>query len=192
MSKISLVTGNSHKAEELRQVLPELVQVDIDLPEVQAIDSCEVIAAKLMEARKRLCIGVIVVEDTALHLACLNGFPGALIKWLLASVDCGGVYDLCHKMENYRAEARTVLGYLPEGSEEPFFVDACLQGTISPPRGTRGFGWDKIFMPDGNNKTLAEMDVAELQATKMRRKAAEELASHLLDPPAVRGVNQAE
>ncbi len=181
MPEISLVTGNLHKVEELRQVIPGLVQVDIDLPEVQAVDSREVIAAKLKIARGHVHSGDIIVEDTALHLECLNGFPGALIKWLLACVDCDGVHELCHRMGNLRAEARTVFGYLADNSEKPLFVDACLHGTISLPRGANGFGWDRIFIPDGKNTTLAEMSVAELQAIKMRRRAAEKLARHLLD-----------
>lgn len=179
MLRVNLVTGNHHKAEELRSVLPGIVQVDIDLSEVQAVDSREVIAAKLIEARKHLPKGALMVEDTALHLAGLNGFPGALIKWLLVSVGCQGIYNLCGKLGNYEAEARTVLGYVPDGSDLPVFFDASIQGVISPPAGERGFGWDSIFTPKGSNKTLAEMPESELQAVKMRRTAAEKLVRWL-------------
>jgi inosine triphosphate pyrophosphatase len=179
MSRITFVTSNCHKVDELRQVFPAMVQADIDLPEVQAVDSRDVVAAKLAEARSRLPIGAIIVEDTALHLACLNGFPGALIKWLLASVRCKGVYDLCHGLGNFEAEARTVLGYLPEHTATPMFFDACLRGRICPPKGNHGFGWDPIFEPEGTEKTLAELLDAERHAVKMRRRAAEKLANYL-------------
>ena len=189
LRKIVMVTGSRHKTEELREVLPDLVQESIDLCEVQAIDSRDVIAAKLREARQHVRIGAIIVEDTALHLACLNGFPGALIKWLLSSVGCQGIYDICDRMGNCEAKARTVLGYLPEGTDAPLFFDDTLDGTICPPKGSHGFGWDPVFTPHGFRKTLAEMEEAELRSIKMRRKAAEKLAKHLdccatsSDPP---------
>lgn len=181
MSLITLhfITGNRHKAEELQSIFPTLEQVEIDLPEIQTVDSREVINYKLIEGRKRLPDGAIVVEDTALHLECLNGFPGALIKWLLSSIGCDAIYDLCTKMGDLRAKACTVIGYLGEGEETPRFFDASLSGKIASPRGSHGFGWDPIFIPEGSNKTLAELDPADLQAVKMRRLAAEELARYL-------------
>jgi len=178
-SPVHFITGNRHKFSELADMLRGVVQVDIDLPEVQAVDSRDVISAKLAVARARMPGKAILVEDTALHLACLKGFPGALIKWLLSSVGCQGIYDLCDRMGNYEATALTVLGYLPEGTEAPLFFNATLEGTIGPPKGSNGFGWDPIFAPNGFRRTLAEMEEAELRSIKMRRKAAEKLAKHL-------------
>lgn len=176
---LCLISGNSHKFDELRSVIRNLVQVNIDLPEVQGVDSRDVISAKLTEARKHFSKGAILVEDTALHLLCLKGFPGALIKWLLSSVGGKGIYDLCEKLGNFEATARTVLGYLPEGTDAPLFFDDTLDGIICPPKGANGFGWDPIFIPHGFSKSLAEMDESELQAIKMRRKAADKLVKHL-------------
>ena len=181
LSAICFVTSNQGKVDELQSVLPLISRVDIDLPEIQAIDSREVIAVKLTEARRRLPASAIIVEDTALHLGCLNGFPGALIKWLLHSVGCQGIYDLCMRMGGFEAQACTVLGYLAEDSDVPLYFDGTLNGTICSPKGERGFGWDPIFVPHGHHKTLAEMEEAELVAIKMRRIAAEKLAVHLRD-----------
>lgn len=180
-SSVHLITGNIHKFSELANSLCCLVQVDIDLPEIQAIDSRDVIAAKLAEARVRQPNRAILVEDTALHLSCLNGFPGALIKWMLDRVKCQGIYDLCQRMGDTRAEARTVLGFLAEDSDTPLFFNDTIEGAISPPRGTNGFGWDPIFIPAGSAKTFAEMDMAEKMAFSMRRKAAEKLARYLTE-----------
>jgi XTP/dITP diphosphohydrolase len=176
---IRFISGNEHKASELREAIAGLAQADIDLPEIQSVDSRAVIAAKLLAAREKIREGAILVEDTALHLACLNGFPGALIKWMLESVGCEGIHRLCAAVGDCGAEARTVLGYLPEGSEEPQFFDDTLLGTICAPRGRNGFGWDPIFVPKGLEKSLAEMTEEELRSIKMRRRAAEKLVRFL-------------
>ena len=172
---VHFITGNCHKFSELADIIPGLVQVDIDLPEIQAVDSQDVIAAKLAEARSRMPGKAILVEDTALHLACLNGFPGALIKWMLSSCGCAGIHRLCVGRGNCDAEARTVLGYLPADDSQPRFFDAVLQGTIVEPKGQSGFGWDPIFVPRGYEVSLAQLSEDVLRSIKMRRRAAEKV-----------------
>lgn len=172
-SSVYFITGNCHKFSELADILPDLVQVDIDLPEVQAVDSRDVIAAKLAEARARMPGKAILVEDTALHLSCLNGFPGALIKWMLSSCGCEGIHRLCAAMGDHGAEARTVFGYLAADDNEPRFFDAMLAGRICAPAGKSGFGWDRIFVPAGHDVSLAELPESVLRSIKMRRRAAE-------------------
>jgi len=172
---IYFITGNRDKYSELAEILPVLVQVDIDLPEVQAIDSRDVIAAKLAEARERMPGKAILVEDMAGHLACLNGFPGAMIKWMLSACGCEGIYRMCAAMGEPSAEARTVLGYLAAADREPLYFVAVLTGCIRAPMGNSGFGWDPIFVPSGHEVSLAEMPEAILRSIKMRRRAAERL-----------------
>jgi len=177
--RISFITSNEKKAVELKTIFPTLEQIDIDLPEIQSINAKDVIYHKLVEGRKHLPNGAIFVEDTALHLACLNGFPGALIKWLLNSIGCDGIHALCEKLGNNQAKALTVIGFLGEGKKSPIFSHSSLKGTIASPRGKNGFGWDPIFVPEGMKKSLAEMSSRELEAIKMRRKAAEKMAMSL-------------
>lgn len=179
-SSVHFITGNRHKFSELADILPGLVQVDIDLPEVQAVDSRDVIAAKLTEARERMPDKAILVEDTALHLACLNGFPGALIKWMLSSCGCEGIHRLCAAMGEHGAEARTVLGYLPADDNEPRFFDAVLAGRICAPAGQSGFGWDPVFVPADYDVSLAELPESVLRSIKMRRRAAELFRDEIL------------
>lgn len=176
---VHFITGNSHKFSELADILPDLVRVDIDLPEVQAVDSRDVIAAKLSAARGQMPGKAILVEDTALHLSCMNGFPGALIKWLLASLGCDGIHNLCLRSGDDGAHARTVLGYLGAESNQPVFCEGTLDGKICSPRGKNGFGWDPVFTPDGFSKSLAEMYESELRPIKMRRRAAKRLLDYL-------------
>jgi len=176
---VHFITGNCHKFIELADIIPGLVRVDIDLPEVQAVDSRDVIAAKLSAARAQMPDKAILVEDTALHLSCLNGFSGALIKWMLSSCGCDGVYRLCVAMGDDRAEARTVLGYLAAGDKDPRFFEAVLAGRICAPAGNNGFGWDPIFVPSGYSVSLAELPESFLRSIKMRRRAAEKLRGAL-------------
>jgi len=179
-SPVHFITGNRHKFSELADILPDLVQVDIDLPEVQAVDSRVVIAAKLSAAREQMPDKSIVVEDTALHLSCMNGFPGALIKWMLSSCGCEGISRLCSAMGDHGAEARTVLGFLAADDNAPRFFDAVLAGRICAPAGKSGFGWDPIFAPTGYDVSLAELPENVLRSIKMRRKAAELFRNDIL------------
>lgn len=172
-SPVHFITGDLNKFSELADILPGLVWVANDLPEVQAVDARDVIAAKLAEARVRMPGKAILVEDTALHLSCLNGFPGALIKWMLTSCGCEGIYRLCAAMGDHGAEARAVLGYLAANDNEPRFFDAVMAGTICAPAGKSGFGWDPIFVPAGYGVSLAELPESALRSIKMRRRAAE-------------------
>lgn len=176
---IYLITGNKGKLEEFKTFLPQLNHLDIDLPEIQSLDPRVVVQSKLIEARKvEKNIGLIV-EDTALYLDCLNGFPGALIKWLLESMKDTGIYNICKSIENYGAKAETIIGYLPDNSNEAEFFAGTLLGTISKPNGKKGFGWDTVFVPEGYNQTFAQLDANERRKTKMRYKAIEKLAARL-------------
>ena len=80
--KLYFVTGNKTKFEEVRAMVSNVEQVDIDLPEIQEIDAREIIRFKLQEALKR-AEGSFIVEDTSLYMDCLNGLPGPLVKWFL-------------------------------------------------------------------------------------------------------------
>ena len=73
----------------------------------------------------------------------------------------------------------TCLGYVAENGEVTTF-QADLAGMISPmPRGENGFGFDQIFVPEGEERTLAEMSTLEKQVFNPRRQALEKLADFL-------------
>ena len=80
--KIYFITGSKGKFEEVKQIIPEIIQKDIYLPEIQETDAKKIIANKLQEALKHVKSGC-VVEDTSLYIASLNGLPGPLIKWFI-------------------------------------------------------------------------------------------------------------
>jgi non-canonical purine NTP pyrophosphatase (RdgB/HAM1 family) len=177
--KLYFITGNEGKFAEVSASVPGLERISLDLPEIQSLDPQEVIAAKLRRARKYNAERAYIVEDTGLHLACLNGFPGPLVKWLLESVGCVGIAGLCQKYDNFEAAAETVIGLRLPDFEEPEFFHGHLKGRIVSMDGSGGFGWDPIFVPEGENQTLASMKSDKPTIPKMRREAAEQLAQFI-------------
>lgn len=171
-------TSNQHKLSELQRVLAvPIEQVQIDLPEVQAIDVQTVVEAKAKAAYDAIKQPVIV-EDTGLGFHAWNGLPGALITWFLQSVDVTGICAMLHGFATRKATAETWIG-LYDGAE---FVSFCgkTDGTITEmPRGTGGFGWDSIFVPDGYSQTFAELAAEQKLTFSMRTEAARQLKDFL-------------
>lgn len=165
------ITGNKGKYEEVKSILGNVEQLEMDLPEIQSINAHEIIKAKLLEAKKH-GKGEYIVEDTSLYMDCLNGLPGPLIKWFLKTVGNDGLYKIADKMDDYGAEALTIVGYVKGG--EIYFFEGSVKGKITEPKGT-GFGWDPIFKPDGFEKTFGEMTKEEKNGISMRRKALNKL-----------------
>ena len=166
---IYFITGNKNKFKEVKAILPEVEQLNIDLPEIQEIDAQEIIKAKL-EAALEHHDGGFIVEDTSLYLDCLNGLPGPLIKWFMKTIGNEGLYELAVKMDDNRAQAKTIIGYAKSKDE---------YGQIVAPGHTSKFGWDPIFKPDDSDKTYAQMSPEEKNANSMRRLALDKLKNSL-------------
>lgn len=171
------ITGNKDKYKEVQAVLPQVEQLDIDLPEIQSLDAHEIIQAKLIEAQKHQT-GEFIVEDNSLYLEGIKGLPGPLIKWFLKTVGNDGLYKMAEAFGNFNAEAKVVIGYSNIAGEISFF-EGSTKGTIVPARGSEGFGWDPIFQPDGYTKTFAEMNPEEKNEFSMRRIAVNKLKEQL-------------
>lgn len=166
------ITGNANKLREAQAVLPEVEQLDIELPEIQDVNAHEIIKAKLGEAQKHHR-GRFIVEDTSLYLKGMNGLPGPLIKWFLKTVGNEGIARLAHDFGD-EAEAKTVVGYSDDAGGTEFF-EGSVKGRIVEPRGGTNFGWDPVFLPDGFDKTFAEMDAEQKNSISMRRLALNRL-----------------
>jgi len=162
----------------VKTLLPQVVKLDINLPEIQHIDPQVVITAKLQEASSHYP-GRFIIEDTSLSLACLNGLPGPLIKWFLQALGNDGLFKLASKMGDLAAIASTVIGYRASASEI-FFFSAIISGSLVAPRGKSGFGWDPIFQPDRHTKTFAQMTAQEKSLVSMRQMAVAKLKHHLM------------
>lgn len=172
------LTGSKSKFEEIKTVLDNIEQFEIDLSEIQELDPHKIITAKLFEAKTALKGNhSLIVEDTSLYLDALNGLPGPLIKWFMKTIGNEGLYKIANAFGNYGAEAKTIIGYT-DGQKTEFF-EGIVKGTIVEPRGETGFGWDPIFQPEGHTKTFAEMSAEEKNSLSMRKLAAEKLRNYL-------------
>lgn len=175
-------TGNKNKFSEVKSMLGniELEMLEIYLPEIQEVDLEEVVKAKLSETLKH-CRGPVIVEDTGLYLECLSGLPGPLIKWFEERMGLQGIYDMCKKLGEDAAVARTIIGYA-ESQNKIFFFEGKIKGKIVPPRKGKGFGWDAIFIPEGHDKAFSEMSSEEKNSVSMRWKALSALKEFLESP----------
>jgi len=178
-----LVTGNRNKVAEAETALGGPIEsIALDLPEIQSLDLAEVVAAKADDAWRRLG-RPLVVEDTALSLAPLGGFPGPLVKWLLESVGVEGIARLGHALGDPKAIAACALVYkFGPGADDRLTATAEVPGRLAhPPRGPGGFGWDPAFQPDGHDRTLGEMSDEEKDEAGPRGRVWRELTARLRD-----------
>lgn len=174
---LSFITGNKNKYEQVKSIIPDVQQLDIDLVEIQELDAKKVIEHKLREALKQTRSEVFV-EDTSLYIEGLGGLPGVLTKWFIKSIGTEGIYKMAHAFNKYEARAVTIIGYA-KAENEIIFFEGEDKGTIVEPRGDLGFGWDPIFVPQGSTKTYGEMDFEERSRTSMRKVATVKLKEFL-------------
>ncbi len=173
------VTGRPEKALEAERLGYRLERLDLDLVEPQALDPAEVVEAKAREAWRRLERPVLV-EDSGLALDAWGGFPGALVKWLEKSAGVEAIARMLEAFPDRRATATCAIAYF-DGQRLVAASGSC-RGSIAPtPRGGGGFGWDVLFVPEGQQRTFAEMPGEEKDRVSHRRRAWEALARKL--PP---------
>lgn len=176
--KIYFVTGNKNKLKEARAIMPEIEGLDLDLTEIQELDAKKILEAKLEEAKKYKPKRNLMVEDLSLEVEGMNGLPGPLIKWFLKSVGREGVVKMAKNFGNQKAKARVTLGFADTNGENKFF-EGIVEGKIVEPRGESDFGWDPIFVPNGFDKTFAEMGMEEKNKISHRKIALEKLKEYL-------------
>jgi non-canonical purine NTP pyrophosphatase (RdgB/HAM1 family) len=176
LRKVSFVTGNAQKVLEVAAILGEVKHVDIDLPEIQELDPRKVVLAKAKAAVER-GFSPVLIEDTSLSLAALNGLPGPLIKWFLKALGAEGFYRLAATTGDLSADVKTIFG-LALGPQTILYGEGTLRGTLVAPRGG-GFGWDSIFQPHGFTTTFGEMAGEAKQQMSMRTLALRDLREQL-------------
>ena len=173
--QVKFVTGNENKLREAREILGmEIEAADAgELPELQTISVEEVIRHKAEEAYKILG-APLIVEDSGLVFTAWNGLPGALVKWFEKSVGNEGLLKMMGTESDRRAVAQCYIA-LHDGRSVQI-VKGEIPGIISDSvRGSGGFGWDKIFMPEGHDRTFAEMSAEEKNSMSHRKIAFENL-----------------
>ena len=172
------VTSNQNKWREAERILGRaLERAELDLDELQAESVRDVALAKAKAAYQKLARPVIV-EDAGIELIGLGGFPGPFIKFW---EKLGGLESICRAadgLSDRRVRAVCALAFCNDYGS--YVVIGSVDGVVSVhPRGHNGFGWDAIFVPQGEGRTFGEMTAAEKDARSHRRRAWELLREKL-------------
>ncbi|PCI28593.1 MAG: non-canonical purine NTP pyrophosphatase [SAR324 cluster bacterium] len=187
IKSLLMITGNAGKAEEFQELL-QIKALDfsfksLPLHEIQSLDIEEIGDYKTREAFKFQKeiegFDAVLTDDTALSCSGLNGLPGPLIKWFLQSMDAEGIFNLVKEKEHAaQVTCLLTLGF-PKTKQCKQFKGV-VKGQLVPPRGTLGFGWDSIFLPENSQQTYAETCLEEKNQTSHRALAVEQLRHWLL------------
>jgi len=151
------VTGNENKAKYFNEMVGlDVMHQAADVEEIQSLDIEEVVIAKARGAFEQLKKPVLV-EDTFLIFPVLGRLPGTFIKWFLEEVGSEGLCRLADQDPKRQAVAGAAFCYF-DGAKTKV-IRSNLEGTIADsPRGDSGFGWNAVFIPDGQDLTLGQMD----------------------------------
>jgi non-canonical purine NTP pyrophosphatase (RdgB/HAM1 family) len=176
--ELTFITGNTDKANYLADYFHIPVEhKKLDLPEIQSLSLLEVVEDKARRAFEEVGKPVLV-EDVSVIFTAMNGLPGPLIKWFVQAL---GNEGMCRMLDAYKDRgviAEVLFGYC-DGEEVKTF-SGIIKGKIADhSRGEGGFGWDKIFIHEGFEKTRAEMTKEEWHEFGMRKIALEKLAKFI-------------
>lgn len=187
--QLIFATNNSNKVLEIRNALNKDLEIislkeagiDKEIPEPH--DTLEDNAAEksrvIYEMTGKNCFS----EDTGLEVDALSGAPGVKSARYAGdhSSDRENLQKLLVEMKgipNRAARFRTVISLIINGQEEQF--EGICNGTITQVlTGENGFGYDPVFVPEGSDKTFAEMTLDEKKAFSHRARAVKKLVLYL-------------
>lgn len=189
MKTLVFATNNLHKLEEVRDILggsfriaslKEIGCTD-DIPETA--DTLEGNALQKARYVKDKFGYDCFADDTGLEVEALGGAPGVFsARYAGPGHDSeANMQKLLKELEgktNRQAQFRTVVALILEGREYTF--EGIVRGTIlTERRGTAGFGYDPVFVPEGYAETFAEMGSEEKNRISHRARAVQKLADFL-------------
>lgn len=190
MRQIVFATNNAHKLEELREILGAQFQVlslkeigcHEDIPETADTleGNAEIKARYVKEHYGYDCFA----DDTGLEVTALGGAPGVYsARYAGPAHDSKANVELLMKnmegVDDRSARFRTVIALI-EGDRLSFMTGIVNGTIITEQRGSDGFGYDPIFMPDSFDTTFAEMSMHEKNKISHRGRAVEKLKNYLL------------
>lgn len=188
--KLVFATNNAHKLDEIRAILGDEIEIvslaDIgchtDIPETA--DTLE--GNALQKARYVYehyhcdCFA----DDTGLEVEALDGAPGVhTARYAYPDRHDPGantrkLLDALKEKSSRRAQFRTVIALILNGEEHLF--DGRVEGSIATEkRGTEGFGYDPVFIPEDSGKTFAELGVEAKNRISHRARAVARLCEFL-------------
>jgi XTP/dITP diphosphohydrolase len=187
--KLVFATNNPHKLQEIQHLLGDSIELlnlsDIhcneDIPENQ--ETLEGNAAEksfyIYNKYRFNCFA----DDTGLEIESLNGEPGVYSARYAgaersAELNMNLVLLKMAEIKNRKARFRTVISLVIDGNEIQF--EGIVDGQIlKEKRGTTGFGYDPIFLPDESNLSFAEMPMNEKNKISHRGRAITKLVEYL-------------
>jgi XTP/dITP diphosphohydrolase len=187
--RIIFATNNQHKVAEIQSAIGEKLGIitlqaagiDIDIPEPH--DTLEANATEKSTTIHKLTGANVFSEDTGLEVEALDGQPGVLSA-RFAGEDKSFERNIAKLLRNLgdnpnrKARFRTVISLIWNNEEHLF--EGISEGTIlQAPDGADGFGYDPIFVPDGDTRSFARMTLEEKNRYSHRRKAADKLVAFL-------------
>lgn len=175
MQEITFITGNQGKADYLAKYLGHPVaHKKVDLDEIQSMNLKEIVEHKVRQAFE-IIKSPVIVEDVALEFEALNGLPGPFIRFFVDHIPFETICSMINgKTRN--AVAKCVFGYYDGNKLELF--EGQLNGRIAEtPAGENGFGWDRIFIPEGYDVTRASLNEDDDKKTYLQLKPFAELKS---------------
>lgn len=189
MKPFVFATNNRHKLEEVAAILGDFAQIR-SLSDIHCHTEIPETGTTLTENALQKAHFVFdnyhcdcFADDTGLEVEALGGEPG-VFSARYAGETCNSAANidkLLHNLSgktNRKARFRTVIALIIDSKEHLF--EGIIRGEIiEKRRGTNGFGYDSVFVPEGYDCTFAELPAATKNAISHRAKAMEKLAQFL-------------
>ncbi|MEM0001319.1 MAG: XTP/dITP diphosphatase [Desulfurococcaceae archaeon] len=173
LPRICIVTSNEHKFSEIKEVALEYgleVEMCPGLKlEIQSDDLADIVFKSALIAYMYLN-KPIIVEDAGLFIDALNGFPGPYSSYVYRTIGINGILKLMNDASNRRACFRSAVALVINNRVFSATGEVCGE-IATKPRGAGGFGFDPIFVPEGDSRTFAEMSIHEKNKYSHRAKA---------------------
>lgn len=165
---IYVASKNEHKAHEIKLVAPEFVELLNINTEIDVVEDGETFlensVIKALEYGKHINQPVIA-DDSGLSISGLDGFPGVMsARYMEGASYTEKMESILQLMKNFKtpeerkAKFVCVASYFNPINNFLISVEGYIEGTIAYEiRGTQGFGYDPIFIPNGYDKTFGEL-----------------------------------
>lgn len=175
------VTSNQGKFLEVKGGLKKLgigiKRLNINYPEIQA-DTIEKVTLFGLEWLSKTIKKQFFIDDSGLFIDYLKGYPGVYSSFVFRTVGCAGILKLMEGVKNRDAEFQCCIGYCESRNKIKIFKGISEGQIATESKGTSGFGFDPIFIPNGYKKTFAELSIEEKNEISHRSRAILKFANY--------------
>lgn len=177
LSDLVVVTSSPDKLAEINEILGTNHKVSkLDIPEIQSLDLDSVIKNKAKLAYQKIKKPVLV-EDVSFEIKALKGLPGTFIKFFLKTLGTENTVDLVKGKDT--TVKVTAAAAIYDGKNLKVFKGTIYGTLSSKDRGEYGFGFDKVFIPNGYKQTFAQMLPSSKNKISHRAKALKKVLAYL-------------